>query len=144
MIWFVDCQAEHLDEIQGVDMETRRFLEKDENARALLPSIARTMVVDDEIAACFGCQPIWFGVVHAWTALSPLALDHGLTLTRAIRRYLSEIEERDSLHRIQASVLDGFSMGHRWARVLGFHPECKMARYSPKGEDAWLYARVRN
>jgi hypothetical protein len=45
--------------------------------------------------------------------------------------------------RIEAFVDANFAEGHRWIQMLGFVREGYMRSFSPNGNDAVLYARIR-
>ena len=61
---------------------------------------------------------------HAWSLLSDEVLkDYPIYLSKAVKRFLDEIETRDSLHRVQAVVDEHNELAHRWIRWLGFEYE---------------------
>jgi len=58
---------------------------------------------------------------------------------RAALRYFDVTEFK----RVEAFVDANFDAGHRWIKMLGFEREGYMRSFTPEGNDAVLYARIR-
>lgn len=86
--------------------------------------------------ACGGLFHLWQGRAVAWAFLSPSA--PMLEATRFAQKMLGE----SGIRRVECWVDVDFQAGHRWARMLGFNLEGRMAGFSPEGHDMDLYSRV--
>jgi RimJ/RimL family protein N-acetyltransferase len=51
--------------------------------------------------------------------------------------------ETTDFKRVEAYVDANFEAGHRWITMLGFEREGYMRAFSPLGDDAVLYARIK-
>lgn len=86
---------------------------------------------------------MWEGVGRAWALLSKESTSrYALSLHRGVRAALSEIIERDRMHRVEAVVRAGFPAGCQWLRRMSFVRECTMGRYGPDQADYHLFART--
>lgn len=96
-----------------------------------------TVVADGEPLACGGVIQQWPGRHIAWMYLGKMTAPHMLWLTREVLATLSKITGR-----IEFTVREDFSEGHRWARMLQFEVETpKMLRYAPDGASHTGYVR---
>lgn len=112
----------------------------------ILERCARSLyTADGEILASFGVWPLWPAVGRAWAMLSEEVLrDYPLTLHRSVSQLLPFLEERDEYRRLEATIRQGHSAGHRWIRHLGFRREGLMQNYGIGGTISYhLYARIR-
>lgn len=102
--------------------------------------------VDGELAAVagvvLGLVP-WGGVGEAWAVLTDLGRAHPLFVHRRVVRALKAIIREHNLHRVQATVLEPFTVGATWCEALGMVQEGRMPRYGPEGETMLRYAWVR-
>ena len=137
----VDYEPEHFFELAADMPEVARLVELDpEHARKLaLQAVARSFRYGDLIVGIVGMDRKWQGCGSLWAVFRPEAGAHMLGITRDCMKLMEEFSER----RMEAHVLDGFMAGHKWMRILGFKPEGLMRKWSPFGEDCWLYARVK-
>lgn len=108
-------------------------------AAHLLGPYSFAAVNGDEVIMCGGLMQIWDGRYILWSILSSDAGKYMIKLHRATRRAFGLVAWR----RLELYVAIGHDAGCRWANMLGFLPEGRMARFFPNGEDALLYARVR-
>lgn len=88
------------------------------------------------VLACGGLFVQWEGRASAWAFLSPS------TPMRAATRAAREMLDTCGIRRVECWVDVDFHAGQRWARLLGFNLEGRMAGFSPEGRDMDLYARV--
>lgn len=86
--------------------------------------------------ACGGFFTLWEGRALAWAFLA------GSLSMVAVHRAAVAMLAAHGIRRVEAWVDANFQEGHRWARMLGFNLEGRMARFSPEGADMDLYARV--
>lgn len=91
---------------------------------------AWTALLGEIPIGCGGFIEHWQGRATAWAILSDDAGPHLLALTREVRRRLI----RHSAGRIEAQTLLGFQPAARWARLIGFEPECVLRQFS-QGRD---------
>ncbi len=137
----VPYKAEHLLalQVQPGQLGTAGFITP-EYARALEDENAFTLLVDGQALAVGGVKEIWPGRAFVWSWIDRRAGAHFAAVHHAAKQILAAAPYR----RIEADVPCGFTAGHRWLRLLGFHLEaaCMMA-YQPDGADCSLYARVK-
>lgn len=101
--------------------------------------LAWTGLVDDEVVAIGGVEPIWKDRALAFMFISSTAGPHFRSIHRHVYRFLENVPFR----RVEANVDIGFSEGARWMKMLGFELEGYMRAYRPDGADMLLYARVK-
>lgn len=140
---FEKFYAEHLDAVrlQDTQREDRGVLISREVGEAAAQHLAFSAWVHERCLGCAGVIPVWQGRAQAWAFLSG---DIGLHMT-ACTRFVRHMLDMHPADRIEATVLDGFSAGHRWMGLLGFECETPkgMRKYDPAGRRMMLYARVR-
>jgi GNAT superfamily N-acetyltransferase len=108
-------------------------------ARTLEQSDAWTGEEGGRVIGCAGVAEVWQGRGIAWALIAKDAGSRFVAIHRAVARYLS----LTSLRRVEAWVDVEFPEAHRWMEMLGFRREGRMARFTPDGRDADLYAKVR-
>lgn len=110
-------------------------------AHTLRHSDSYTAVIEDEVVAVVGLFTIWPGRAHLSALLSDRLGSAFILLHREALKRL----EATTIRRIEATVDEGFTEGHRWMTMLGFHLETPlgMKGYMPGGGTSHLYARVR-
>lgn len=131
----VPFEARHLSLLRVQDNQRLEF---DATALSAVPGDRWTAVVDGLPICCGGLVPIWPGRAYAWSVLDREAGPHMRRLTTAIRSLLDGTPWR----RIEMAVDAEFEAGLRWARLLGFVPECLARSYLPTGRDAWVFVRL--
>lgn len=126
------------------------FAQRKEQADEPMPSAemltalgAMTVTNKDRPIAIIGLYPISLHVAQVWGFFSDLIRERPLSFHKAIMLLIDHKMDRHDLHRIQCSVKAGFNAGVKWANKLGFQCEGTMKKYGPKGEDYYLFARVR-
>ena len=62
---------------------------------------------------------------------------------KAVRTFLDDVSERESLRRVQATTHADFDRGRRFLEWLGFKNEGVLQGYGPDGSDHIIYARVK-
>lgn len=106
-----------------------KFLLVDENNRSVIGG---------------GFMPLWKGVCEAWMA-GPLTAweKHGKAITRAARR-LIDAKLAEDAHRVQIACLASRTAAMDWySRGLGMACEGLKRRYYAGGQDAMMFAKVR-
>jgi RimJ/RimL family protein N-acetyltransferase len=99
-----------------------------------------TAMDGDEVLACSGVIKQWDNRAIAWALISEYAGKHFIRIHKAVNRFLESTEFR----RIEAFVDADFEQGHRWIQMLGFEREGYMREFTPAGNDAVLYARLKH
>lgn len=142
----VPYQPAHMLALQGRQAEVAsiRALGGAEQAAALCDrgELAYSVLVGDRPVACIGITDYWRGVGAAWAFMSPDAPRYFKTIHGGVSMFLRRVLEDGEFHRIETSVLVGFTAGHRWALRLGFVPEGLKRQYGPDRADYIAYARV--
>ena len=135
---------EHLDglRLQPEQAELQYQLGIPGYARAIEGPHTWTGLVDGRVVGVCGIQEKWKGRGLAWALLTT-----GLTARDFLRahnkvREILDLAQIQKLVRVETAVLVKHEEANRWARTLGFEREGLMKKYSPEGNDAWLYARV--
>lgn len=114
-----------------------------ENARLLVEGgDARVFVVDGRIVGATGVSNWTPWRARAWTIMDDADPRLALPMIRLARAALDE-KHAEGIHRIEADVRADFAEGFRWARALGFLPECVMRGFAHDRADHILFARVR-
>ncbi len=117
----------------------RAAFEKD-----LMPLDGLAMAIREE-GACmgdYGLVEMWPGVARAWGLFSEeLLKDHPGALCMHIKRQMKQARWR-TLNRIEATAGVDHATGIEFLEWLGFTREGLMRRYTPTGEDTYLYAKV--
>ena len=98
-----------------------------------------TAVEGDEIIACSGVIKHWENRATAWALISGNAGPYFVRIHKAVKRFLDTTDFK----RVEAYADAGFEQGHRWLKMLGFEEEGYMRCFSPVGDDAVLYARIK-
>ena len=137
----VDFKSDHAKEILGGSVndekirppiEVSQFVEN-----MVVKNLAFTGVQDGKIIACGGIYPIWDGVGDAWFLGTSMIFDHP-----TVKKYLIELMNLNSFHRVQAYVRHDWEDAQRWIKVLGMQVEGVVRKYSPDGRDHILFSRV--
>lgn len=140
----VKFEPKHLNElVEQNEMEHMKtfFSEAQKQTLAASPFAFSGIAPDGRVVVCAGVSVLWENRGAAWTVFNPHCRREFLCIHNAVRRFL----ESCPLRRIEAAVDYGFERGHRWIKLLGFSVETERAKaYLPSGNDATLYARVRN
>ncbi len=98
---------------------------------------------EDVILGVGGVTDIWPGVGRIWGLFSQKLLDeHGPSLARRVQRGVSQLWMSRKYHRLECTVLVSHRDGIDFLVWLGFTCEGTMRKYTPTGEDAYLYAKV--
>lgn len=98
-----------------------------------------TAIEDNYVFGCAGVVKQWDNRAIAWALLSEYAGVQFIRIHRAVKRFL----ETTDFKRVEAFVDAEFEAGHRWITMLGFEREGYMKSFSPNGNDAVLYARIK-
>ena len=142
----VDYQPAHLHAILGGELNhapAENTLVFGQHAQKLqVEGGSYTYIVNGYPVVCGGVAPLWPGVGEGWVVAGQGIYDHGIQVARGTRQLLTEIAERQNLHRIQSAVLDNNPKLERFARFVGFTPEGVLRRYGTDRTDYTLYSRL--
>jgi hypothetical protein len=98
-----------------------------------------TFLREGHPVACAGIVTLWPGVGEAWTVISEWARRHPIWLVSVLRHGLRDQIAERSFHRVQMHVEDDPKL-LKWGRVLGFHQESTMKKYTSEGQTLHLLA----
>lgn len=128
-------------ELQAAQADVSRYWSKYPPTQYLRDGTTFTGVTaDGQVMAIAGLIPIWEGRALVWALLSRHSGPHFRSLHRRVSAFL----DAQSVRRMEATVYEGFTQGHRWLRMLGFECEGLMRAYTPDGASQYLYSRVRH
>lgn len=92
-----------------------------------------------------GYDYIRHGVWQDWMINTPEAFGkHWRTTTKYVRRGMNAMLDQTDAHRLQCISLASRVDAHRWYAVLGLAPEGTLRAYGVNGEDAIMFARVKD
>lgn len=137
----VPFQPEHLNNLALQASQADFFQNFDKSYAPLLISAGPcfTAIKDGIVLGCAGLTKQWDNRAIAWALLSANLGREFIRIHRAVERYLLIADFK----RIEAFVDANFAEGHRWMQMLGFEREGYMRSFSPSGNDAVLYARIK-
>jgi hypothetical protein len=102
------------------------------------------IVADSKPVLVAGFDRIRNGVWQDWCISTPDAWGpHWHGVTRIVRRAMDAMLQ-DGAHRLQCISLASRIHAHRWYRPLGLVKEGVLHGYGANGEDAIMFARLRN
>lgn len=140
---FEKFHPEHLDavKLQMAQRDDMGVVMSREVGEAAAQHLAISAWLNERCLGCAGIIPVWRGRAMAWAFISSEVGHHMVVCTRYVRHML----DCYPADRIEATVLDGFVAGDKWARLLGFECETPngMRMYDPSGRTMKLYSRVR-
>jgi hypothetical protein len=85
------------------------------------------------------------GVWQDWMINTPEAFgQHWRTTTKHVKRGMDAMLDQTDAHRLQCVSLASRIHAHRWYAVLGLAPEGTLRAYGANGEDAIMFARVKD
>lgn len=141
-IRFVPFKKEHLDLIEKRPAEEEGEMILSEAQKGLMemnPSM--TMLVGGIIKACGGCVYLWPNTGEFWAVTAPDIKNYKKEFNKFVKNLIDDVTIALGLKRLQATVKEGFVVGHRWVRYLGFKPEFPMKKYI--GNDTyWMYSII--
>ena len=137
----IPFEAEHLETL-ALQPSQASFLQNFDKSYA--PALKAggpcfTAVKDGVILGCAGLTKQWDNRAIAWALLSSNIDQNFVNIHRAALRYFDVTEFK----RVEAFVDANFDAGHRWIKMLGFEREGYMRSFTPEGNDAVLYARIK-
>lgn len=140
MMVIVPLTLEHVMALEPQEAQSGQSMaDRVQTAKALIEQGNAYAAIDDDGVMCVaGVTPQWDGRAVAWALVSRHAGRKMAALTRSIRRYLDGL----GIRRIEMYVDAQFSTGCRWATMLGFKNEGRMAAFLPNGNDAFMYGRT--
>lgn len=113
-------------------------------AYSLRPGPAWVIVADLAPVVIAGFDLIRPGVWQDWLLSTPAAWDkHWRGVTKIARRVMDAMLQTEA-HRLQCVSLASRIHAHRWYRPLGLKLEGTLHGYGVNGEDAYMFARLRD
>lgn len=108
------------------------------------PDWSRCAIVPHEEApvAAWGAFLQWPGRAVSWALFTPRARPYAERVTNATLFHVEQMQQRDHLRRMEATVDAGDPKAIRWAQRIGFRIEGLLRAYGPNGEDYFMMARV--
>lgn len=129
--------------LQGAQLHMSAEIARPESAHMLEVQCESFSAFDGELLiGCAGLMPMWPGRAVAWALLSEDAGRYMRQIHRATKGFL----QQSQWTRIEAFVVKDFYAGQKWMHMLGFEcetPEGAMRKYTPDGQDCFLYSLVR-
>lgn len=100
-----------------------------------------TFTYEENPVACAGLVQLWPGVAEAWTVLGDWAKQHPIWFVKVLRHELQEQIKAMHLFRVQMHVEDDRKL-LKWARIMGFHFEGTMKKYTKEGKTLHVLAML--
>lgn len=101
---------------------------------------AYTVLGNGGPVACCGVVEHHPGRAELWALLSPSSGPYMRGISKAVRGWIAQ----SKYQRIEAHVQAGFEAGHKWAKMLGFAPECVLQKFMPGGVDGVMYSIIKD
>jgi len=113
-------------------------------ALAEFPSLTRTLRDENfNIVGIVGLAMHRPGVSSAWSIMDQRMPQHGVGVTRCVRKLINETQKQHELKRMDMLCrYTDCGKYERWAKTLGFEYEGTLRKYGPDGEDYVLLART--
>ena len=132
MYWLKNAgQIDGIEALGGMDPSLAPYLET-QNSWSL-------MLGQDIVLACGGTMEQWKGRHVAWFIPAANAGKYMRRITKMVPLLLADVSGR-----IEATVREDFTSGHRWAKLLGFeveNPPGVLKQFGPDGADHIAYVR---
>lgn len=142
-------KPEHIAQLLPNIEPSQRFLgdllHEQEYIEYLCENFSYTAIHDDRVLCIAGSFDNGNSCGRVWAAFSKHAGPHMLKLTRLIHMGLAA--EFGHCQRMEAVILRGFGVGHRWLSILGFTKETNkrgLKSYGFDGETYDLYGLTRD
>ncbi len=147
MIEFIQAPPEHIEQIlpQEAQAEPLNLALGHQAIANGIVTLEQAVVARDEdcILGVGGVTEVWPGVARIWALFSQKLIDeHAPSLARRVQRGVSQLWMSRRYHRLECTVLTDHEKGIEFLRWLGFEREGRMRKYTPTGEDSYLYAKV--
>lgn len=97
----------------------------------------------DRMIGIGGINWYWKGVGEAWLVLHENANTAKLGTFRAVKAMLEALLRHCDWWRIEAVVRDDWPKAQKFAEKLGFTKESTLRKYCDNGDDAYMYAMVK-
>lgn len=138
-------QMAHLDLFEMRHSELTR-LDADPKSLEKMVALANfgvggTMFHDGRVLAIIGYFELWPGVMEVWAFPSVYVEQYAMIYLRTVKRYVNQILETHSVHRLQTTSLAD-DVHDRWMMFLGFTCEGTMVKHSVDKRDYRMWARI--
>lgn len=133
------------DEREQIEAFTGRPYDAEETAFFHCQKKPAWMLCEDEKPiAIAGFDMIRPGVWQDWMLNTPVSFEkYWRTTTKHVKRVMDAMLKQDA-HRLQCVSLASRIHAHKWYAVLGLAPEAPLRAYGANGEDAIMFARLRD
>jgi hypothetical protein len=112
---------------------------------ALKPGPSWVLCGDGAPICAAGYDYIRPGVWQDWMINTPEAFgQHWRSTTKHVRKGMNAMLDQADVHRLQCVSLASRVDAHRWYAVLGLAPEGTLRAYGANGQDAIMFARVKD
>jgi hypothetical protein len=146
----VEIRTFQLDDMLRInlrDIDCRTGTDFDAGVKSAVAASERgeafTAWIEDEVMFIGGMIPLFTGVAEVWSLTGePVAL-YPKAFHKAVNKMLDYWDSLYNLHRIQCKVVSEHERSREWLKRLGFQEEGLMRKYDAKGNDYYMYARVR-
>lgn len=101
----------------------------------------KTIMVGTDIVGCAGYVKLWGKVAECWLIPSSQVKENKIIFSKFVKGYMDRIVGELGYERLQTTCLND-KLHCRWMRFLGFEREGVLRKYSAKGEDFGMFARV--
>ena len=140
------CFRLNEDERDQIEAFTGRGYDPEDTAIAHVHKAPAWMLCEDNEPYCIaGFDMLRPGVWQDWLLSTPKAWDqkHWRSTTRHVKRVMDAMMKTEA-HRLQCVSLASRIHAHKWYAVLGLAPEAPLKAYGAHGEDAIMFARLRD
>lgn len=124
-------------EFGDVDFSQENFLAMHQN------TYAHSIWLDEKIIGVIAISLLWNGVAECWTVLSEDVKCASLGFHKLVLRAIKFYEQALGVSRIQSFVKSDFDASKKWLKSLGYTYEGTLKKWSRKGEDYEIWARVK-
>lgn len=107
-----------------------------------IPSMAFTLLYDNQPIVSGGVFPLWFGVAEGWVLASKDIFKHKIKAASLIKKRTDLICQNNKIYRLQTTVKENFEMGLKFAKFLGFKNEGLMEKYGPNQTNYYRMAKI--
>lgn len=139
--WHLEKMAPQSEQLPEVEL--LRNITPDQWSKITRQGLTFSAIDGDRIIFCCGLIPKWHGRAQGWTVFADnITRREMLFIHRMSKILLEQWQSSEEFRRIETTVRAEFDAGHRWAKMLGFHPEGLMSLYDPLGRAYVLYSRI--
>lgn len=106
-------------------------------------SMGFTAIAPEGLVGAAGAVRLYRTNWELWLYSTPLFEKYGIEIIRKARRILDGFFGSTGVLRVQAPVDSTHKAANRFAQAMGLEHESVLFKYGPKGQDFYMYARVK-